>query len=86
VVVRWSVGTTGGELMLAANLSDATLDGFPPATGHVLWREAEPDHPPDRFGPWSVRWSLSDNVSRGLAATDTDGCAGILPERSGSRG
>jgi hypothetical protein len=59
VVVHWSVGTAGSELMLAANLSDATVDGFPPASGRVLWWEGEPNQNSGQFGPWTVRWSLS---------------------------
>ncbi len=33
VVVRWKIGDTAGELMLAANLSEAPVSGFPAAKG-----------------------------------------------------
>jgi malto-oligosyltrehalose trehalohydrolase len=90
VVVRWSVGVAAGELMLAANLSDATMDGFPPTTGRVLWCEGVADHPPGQFGPWAVRWSLSDteagDVGREFAVTGIKHRGSELPQRSGSRG
>jgi hypothetical protein len=53
--------------VLAANLSDAAVDGFPPATGRVLWHEGNPDTPPGQFSPWTVRWSLSDTDPVGRA-------------------
>jgi hypothetical protein len=90
VVVRWSVGAAGGELMLAANLSNAPVGGFPPATGSVLWREGEPDHPSGQFGSWSVRWSLSETDAEGtdlgLAEKDARQRGDKSPERSGNRG
>jgi hypothetical protein len=73
VVARWFVGTAGKELMLAANLSDAIVEGFPPATGRVLWREGEPDQDTGQFGPWSVRWTLSDMADGGDKEAGTRG-------------
>jgi malto-oligosyltrehalose trehalohydrolase len=54
VSVRWQL--QGGELMLAANLSDASVDGFQACPGAALWEEGTPGAD-GRFGPWSVRWS-----------------------------
>lgn len=54
VVVRWRLDS--GELMLAANLSDATVCGFPASSGSLLWQEGTTGED-GRFGPWSVRWS-----------------------------
>lgn len=56
VVVRWTL-MTGGRLVLAANLSDDSLDGFPLDCGRVFWHEG-PDPAGSRFRPWSVRWCL----------------------------
>jgi malto-oligosyltrehalose trehalohydrolase len=71
VVVRWSVGASGGELMLAANLSDAAVQGFPPASGSVLWREGESSgHHQGEFGPWAVRWSSSAELQARPEAAD----------------
>jgi malto-oligosyltrehalose trehalohydrolase len=76
VVVSWSVGTAARELMLAANLSDATTVGFPPPTGRLRWREGEPDTPPGQFGSWAIRWSLSEPEAGGRE---------LPPTRAGKR-
>ena len=78
VVVRWRLGESGGELMLAANLSEVPVSGFPAADGDVLWREGEQDDE-GWFGPWSVRWSIpaSTRPAIGDAALD------VLAERMG---
>ena len=55
VVVHWRVGT-GEGLTLAANLSDATVTGFPASAGRILWREGDAGDD-GGFGPWAVRWS-----------------------------
>jgi maltooligosyltrehalose trehalohydrolase len=52
VTVRWSARQ--GALMLAANLSDASVP-MPSATGETLWSEGDTA---ETFGPWSVRWTL----------------------------
>jgi len=57
VVVRWPLGDSSAELMLATNLSGVPVSGFPPAEGDVLWREGEQDDE-GWFGPWAVRWSI----------------------------
>jgi len=69
VVVRWPLGGSGTELMLAANLSHVPVSGFPPAEGAVLWREGEQDDE-GWFGSWAVRWSIpSSNRRRGFRVT-----------------
>jgi malto-oligosyltrehalose trehalohydrolase/4-alpha-glucanotransferase len=65
VVVCWSVGESGTELILAANLSATPVLGFPPATGRVLWRQGEQDDE-GWFGPWSVRWTLRERDNGAL--------------------
>ena len=72
VVVRWSVGAAGSELMLAANLAERRSGGFPVPTGRVLWREGEQDRPQGHFGPWAVRWSLSGESRDRRDATPED--------------
>ena len=56
VVVRWALNG-GGQLVLAANLSDNSADGFPLACGDIIWHEG-PDSADTTFRPWSVRWCL----------------------------
>ncbi len=46
VVVRWDLGD-GGQLVLEANLSDATVAGFPAPAGRELWCENRPEGRPD---------------------------------------
>jgi malto-oligosyltrehalose trehalohydrolase len=96
MVARWLVGTAGEELMLAANLSNSIVDGFPVATGRVLWWEGEPNRNSGQFGPWTVRWSLSDMADGGDKETSpeapveswraSDQRSGRLPARRGRRG
>jgi malto-oligosyltrehalose trehalohydrolase len=57
VVVRWAVAESG-HLVLAANLSSGTVDGFPPARGRVIWQEGTAADG-GAFGPFAVRWSIS---------------------------
>jgi malto-oligosyltrehalose trehalohydrolase len=59
VTVRWPLDEGGGALLLAANLSDTSVTGFPATAGQVLWQEGAADAK-DRFGPWTVRWSRAD--------------------------
>ena len=55
VTVRWRTGEDT-DLVLAANLSDNSTDGFPLCAGEVLWQEGAA--PVDTlFRPWSVRWT-----------------------------
>jgi malto-oligosyltrehalose trehalohydrolase len=85
VVVSWSVGAAGAELMLAANFTDAPANGFPEPVGRVLWREGETDE--NRFGPWSVRWSLSEQASARSSGRKARAAAGGRSSgRSVSRG
>jgi malto-oligosyltrehalose trehalohydrolase len=58
VEVRWAVAG-GGRLLLQANLSAETVSGFGEASGRVFWREGDGGEGAD-FGPWAVRWSLSE--------------------------
>ena len=55
VVVRWRLN--GGNLTLAANLSEAPAAGFPASSGAVRWREGQAGDD-GCFGPWAVRWSI----------------------------
>ena len=58
VVVRWKLDG-GGKIVLAANLSDDSTDGFPSSQGHVFWNEGtEPTA--SHFRPWSVRWWVEE--------------------------
>jgi len=58
VLVRWDLASPAdSDLVLAANLSPQPLRGFPPAFGHVLWREGEPGDD-GAFGRFAVRWSI----------------------------
>ena len=55
VTVTWT--TVGGTVLrLDANLKAEPQDGFGPAAGTEIWREAEADG--GRLGPWAVRWSI----------------------------
>jgi malto-oligosyltrehalose trehalohydrolase len=56
VLVRWQL-QRGGELVLAANLSQVSVAGFPFGTGEAIWEEGPPAKR-DRFAAWTVRWSL----------------------------
>jgi len=51
--VRWKAGDA--ELVLAANLSDSTLNGMPAPRGAAQWREGGKQF----GGPWSVCWSIA---------------------------
>ena len=55
VLVRWRLGGRE-ELALAANLSATPREGFPAASGRILWQEGAAKG--GRFGPWAVRWSI----------------------------
>ena len=56
ICVHWQLNG-GGGLALAANLSDNSFEGVPPADGQVIWREG-PEEAGTLFRPWTVRWSL----------------------------
>ena len=53
VIVTWDAGEAGG-LVLAANLSDATVAAGRVLPGDAFHTEGETT---DALGPWSVRWS-----------------------------
>jgi malto-oligosyltrehalose trehalohydrolase len=57
VIVRWAIVNSNEELVLATNLSPATIMGFPPVSGRILWEEG-PCWNDQTFGPFAVRWSL----------------------------
>ncbi|MBV8937963.1 MAG: 4-alpha-glucanotransferase, partial [Alphaproteobacteria bacterium] len=77
VLVRWVLGA-GGRLTLAANLVATAATGFPAESGRVIWQEGESDEK-GKFGPWTVRWSIEDGLSRERAGTALD----ALAERMG---
>ena len=56
LVVRWKL-TEGGDLVLAANLSDTSIAGFPLPWRDLIWHEG-PTAEDGCLGPWSVHWSL----------------------------
>lgn len=58
VVVRWKIND-GRELRLYANLCDRAREGFPETEGRILWHQG-PEPEGNRYGPWTVRWSLKD--------------------------
>ena len=61
IVVRWRLNS-GGQLVLAANLSDDSMEGVPPAAGQVIWREG-PEEAGSLFRPWTVRWSVQQQAA-----------------------
>jgi malto-oligosyltrehalose trehalohydrolase/4-alpha-glucanotransferase len=63
IVVRWPRGDRGGALVLAANLSGASAEGFPAASGRVIWQEGDTGED-GAFGPWAVRWSIDEVLDR----------------------
>jgi malto-oligosyltrehalose trehalohydrolase/4-alpha-glucanotransferase len=81
IVVRWRIGGTGEELVLAANLSAARVEDFPSASGRVLWQEnASGD-------AWSVCWSLEQpQASETTALDQLADKMGIAPEFRDARG
>jgi maltooligosyltrehalose trehalohydrolase len=58
VQVRWQL-TDGQQLTLTANLSDASVDGFPHPQGREIWNEGAAQED-GCVRPWSVRWSVSE--------------------------
>jgi malto-oligosyltrehalose trehalohydrolase len=52
VFVRWQI-KGGGHLVLAVNLSNASVAGFPPTAGTPVWQEGTADIN-GVYGPWSV--------------------------------
>jgi maltooligosyltrehalose trehalohydrolase len=63
VAVRFWNSDSSRQLVLAANLSDESRDGFPCPAGQVLWQAG-----PKRIGtimrPWSVCWTLQRSESK----------------------
>jgi maltooligosyltrehalose trehalohydrolase len=63
VVVRFWNADSSRQLVLAANLSDESQDGFPYPAGQVLWQEGA-----KRTGtimrPWSVCWTLQGSEKK----------------------
>ncbi len=58
VLVKWKV-TDGRELRLYANLCDRAREGFPETEGRILWHQG-PQPEGNKYGPWTVRWTLKD--------------------------
>jgi malto-oligosyltrehalose trehalohydrolase len=68
VVVRFWNADSSRQLVLAANLSDESKDGFPCPAGKVLWQEgAQPAGTVMR--PWSVCWTLQGCEKNTACAT-----------------
>jgi malto-oligosyltrehalose trehalohydrolase len=61
IVVRYWHSDGVQHLILTANLSDTSTEGFPKLAGKTLWQEG-PEQAGDILRPWSVRWSLDDEV------------------------
>ena len=57
VVVQWEFADTNEQLVLAANLSSATVTGFPAATDRIVWQEGHCGND-GSFGPFAVRWCI----------------------------
>lgn len=57
VVVRFWNAQGNRQLVLAANLSDESREGFPCSAGPVLWQEGG-KQVGTVMRPWSVRWTL----------------------------
>jgi hypothetical protein len=57
VEVNWKLDSTD-SLVLKANLSNATANGFTPSAGRrLIWQEGSAEH--DQLSPWSVRWDIT---------------------------
>lgn len=63
VVVRFWNAQGNRQLVLAANLSDESRDGFPCSAGPVLWQEGG-KQVGTVMRPWSVRWSFHNPKSK----------------------
>ncbi len=93
VVVRWLSSRGNGALVLAANLSAKPVEGFPTASGQVIWQEGEAGAE-GTFGAWTVRWTIEDAAdgsgsSGGSEASALDRLAermGIEPEFRNAHG
>jgi malto-oligosyltrehalose trehalohydrolase len=59
VAVRWQVERSG-ELVLAVNLSDSSVDSFPTDAGPLIWEEGITDAD-GTFAPWTVRCWITEN-------------------------
>lgn len=57
VIVRFANFDRDMQLVLAANLSESSSEGFPISSGNPIWQEG-PEPEGSRMKPWSVRWSL----------------------------
>jgi malto-oligosyltrehalose trehalohydrolase len=62
IVVRWKISGKGEQLVLAANLTGAPVEGFPAGPSHVLWCEGSCGNA-GVFGPFAVRWSIDPQHS-----------------------
>jgi maltooligosyltrehalose trehalohydrolase len=57
VIVRFSNTDGTQKLVLTANLSKTSTDGFPPPGGNSIWQEG-PSQVATTMGPWSIRWAF----------------------------
>jgi malto-oligosyltrehalose trehalohydrolase/4-alpha-glucanotransferase len=85
VVVRWVCGDAGETLILAANLTDAAVHGFPSVSGRVIWQQGEAGED-GAFGPWTVRWSIEKPSDDRSALDRLAEKMGIVPEFRDARG
>jgi malto-oligosyltrehalose trehalohydrolase len=60
VMVCWAIDE-GQVLILAANLSENSVDEFPDLNGHVIWHEG-PEPGGRTMRPWSVRWAIGQEA------------------------
>jgi malto-oligosyltrehalose trehalohydrolase len=56
VEVNWKLDPTD-SLSLKANLSNATVTGFTPSAGRLIWQEGSAEH--HQLSPWSVCWDIT---------------------------
>ena len=62
VFLQWTL-REGGTLNLAANLSATLIEGFPAASGSVVWQEGEV-RSDGVFGAWTIRWSVEAGLHK----------------------
>ncbi len=85
VQVSWPLEDGGRRLVLAANLSPATVGGFASCAGTPLWTEGEVaagTGGADAFDPWTVRWSIEPALPLDRLALQM----GIEPQFKDARG
>jgi malto-oligosyltrehalose trehalohydrolase/4-alpha-glucanotransferase len=85
VAVTWSPAEGDGEqLLLEANLSGASVDGFSARIGRILWQEGHVEaEAHGRLGAYSVRWSVAAPSTERAAQPGASSALGELAERMG---